>query len=146
MLCGQVTTTQEVTVTTPQQAPPQLPEPPPARPDPYVITPRPGDRLDDLLSRLDAADAALAQAKSYRDTIDAALKLHLTSMIPRDGQGRLTTGAVDIPASATRKARRLGWGAKRTFDKDRFVQVHGQAAYDSWLKFGKGFWGWRDVK
>lgn len=133
-------------MTVPQQAPQQARPPKPEPPPPFVVTVQPGDLTDDLLGRLDAADAALAAAKAYRDEVDAALKLHLSGLIPRDAQDRLLHSAVDIPASATRKARRLAWSAKRTFDKDRYIATFGQAAYESWLKYGKGFWGWRDVR
>ena len=117
----------------------QEPAPPPPE---ITVTPQPGDGIDDLRARLADADARLADAKRNRDSADAALKQALTALVPRDGTGQLTAAVVNVPATSHLPALRLGWGAKRLFDKERFEAEH-PGVYDRYLKWGQGFWGWR---
>jgi hypothetical protein len=125
-------------VTIPQQA---LPQPAvPGRPPPLRVIPQPGDALDDLLDRYEIALARVAEAKAQADTIDAAIKNLITSAYASYVQAGVTV--FDIEGAAHRPARRLAWQAKRLFDKDRFSAEH-PGEYERYLKWGRGFWGWR---
>ena len=111
------------------------------KPPPFLVTPEPGDELDDLLARLDMADAQLDEAKKYRDSIDAKVKAHLTGMVPRNPDGSLVTGTITVPASQVRKPRTLSWKVTRVFSKDKFDADH-PGMREQYMVPGKGFWSW----
>lgn len=125
---------QQAAQAAPAMQPPR-PAPPP-EPVPYVITPQPGSRLDDLLARRKYAAAQLEAALEAFETLDASIKTELTALAPKG------TAIIDVPAAPGREPLRLGWGARKKFRRTDFDRDY-PGVYERYQAWGRGFWGWR---
>lgn len=119
-------------MTQPQYAQPGQPAPPAGKPQPPVVTPAPGDPLDELLNQQVAAEARVADAEAALESIKDRIKIMLTAAYPG-------IGVIDIAGSQYRPAQRLAWRTPRGLDTER-LKRDAREVYNAFLVWKKPYW------
>lgn len=114
-----------------QYAVPGQPAPPP-KPEPPLVTPAPGDPLDELLGQMAAAQAQADEAKARLDAIRDRIKVMLTAAYPR-------IGTIDIAPGQYRPGYRLAWRTPRGLDTDA-LKREARDVYNRFLVWQKPYW------
>jgi hypothetical protein len=87
---------------------------------PFPVTPGPGSQLEQLMSMLDAAEAARDEAKQRAETIRAGIAAEAARLAAGANGGQLPPGILIAGAPGWR-ARIMRWhGDKTTFDAGKF--------------------------
>lgn len=110
------------------------PSPPPVR-----VTPAPGSRLEQAMSMLPAAEAALAEAKQRVDQLKAMTEEDAAREAAAINGGQLP-GAIVIAGAPGVPGRRMSWhGGDTTFDAQRFEADH-PGMLGGYRKLKKPYW------
>lgn len=97
---------------------------PNAAPSPVRVTPAPGSRLEQAMSMLPAAEAALAEAKQRVDQLKIMAEEDAAREAAALNGGRLP-GVIVIAGAPGVPGRRMSWhGGDTTFDAKRFETDH----------------------
>src|SRR5215831_9916736 len=124
---------------TPQQQQPgtALPATPPV-----PVTPAPGSLLEQLMSMLDAAEAARDEAKQRAEQIRAGIAAEAARLAAEANGGRLPEGIL-IAGGPGWNGRIMRWhGSDTVFDKDRFETDY-PGLLGKYRKPRKAFWDLR---